>query len=214
MTHEMCELTCSGAGVGRCAIPPPPPPLSDPPTDCTPDASGTQYNGTLAQTWSGRTCQAWASDFPQNHSYEHRDAVENYCRNLWGDSGALWCYTTDPAWRWDFCYLPTCPPPLPPLPPLPSSSPSGSDSDSGVAIGLGVGLGLALLLAFGGLFLAFRKGKFKPTGLPSVPPPRTVTVQMNEHQPPTEKAAASAVGASNPAEPAQPMPPHVPETKV
>ena len=84
----MCELTCSGYGLGRCATPPPPPPV-DPTADCTPDDAGTLYSGTLAQTWSGRECQAWASDVPHNHSYEHVWAPANYCRNLWGDSERL-----------------------------------------------------------------------------------------------------------------------------
>ena len=28
----------------------------------------------------------------------------NYCRNV-GDSDMVWCYTTDPEVRWDFCEI-------------------------------------------------------------------------------------------------------------
>ena len=33
---------------------------------------------------------------------------ENYCRNPLNDEPQVWCYTTDPDKRFDFCTVPTC----------------------------------------------------------------------------------------------------------
>jgi len=74
---------------------------------CTDDPSGTAYRGDLAETLSGRTCQAWTSQSPQQHSrtpsnYPNAGLEENYCRNP--DNGfTAWCYTTDSAMRWEYC---------------------------------------------------------------------------------------------------------------
>ena len=35
------------------------------------------------------------------------DDVANYCRNP-DDDGYLWCYTTDPDTRWEYCDVPCC----------------------------------------------------------------------------------------------------------
>ena len=36
--------------------------------------------------------------------------AENYCRNPDGDDDeGLWCYTIDPASRWEYCDVPVCP---------------------------------------------------------------------------------------------------------
>jgi len=75
--------------------------------------------GTLSVTVSGRQCQAWASSTPHvpkaifadDSLYPDgsREAAENYCRNpdvL--DEDGVWCYTTDPAVRWEYCDVPLC----------------------------------------------------------------------------------------------------------
>lgn len=71
--------------------------------------NGTDYRGCQTQTNSGKTCQRWDTQSPQSHSVtpaNHPDAGldDNYCRNV-NPAGAstIWCYTTDPATRWEYC---------------------------------------------------------------------------------------------------------------
>ncbi|XP_066295113.1 uncharacterized protein [Branchiostoma lanceolatum] len=76
------------------------------------EAKGASYRGTDAVTVTGRTCQRWDSQTPHAHdrtpaNYPSGGLEENYCRNPDG-SYALWCYTTDPRKRWDFCDAPDC----------------------------------------------------------------------------------------------------------
>jgi len=94
---------------------PTPPPTSPQPTQqceaCGSAASKqADYCGTKATTVSGRTCQAWASDFPHDHSFNDLEA--NYCRNPDNEGCGAWCYTTDPNKRWECCNVPDCPPPV------------------------------------------------------------------------------------------------------
>ena len=66
-------------------------------------------------------CQKWNSDSPNNPannikqminetdpaiSGEHH-LVDNYCRNPDG-TDTIWCYTTDPNKRWEFCDAKQC----------------------------------------------------------------------------------------------------------
>jgi len=82
-----------------------------------------EYDGGLATTASGRTCQEWASDMPHGHGIHELPA--NFCRNTHGNS-YMWCYTTDPDMRWEYCaQIPTCPsPPSPPVQPPPPTLPA------------------------------------------------------------------------------------------
>jgi len=72
------------------------------------------YRGTIASTTTGRTCQSWESQSPQEHSRTDENYPEtglgnhNYCRNPDSESGGAWCYTTDPAMRWEYCDVPDC----------------------------------------------------------------------------------------------------------
>uniref|UniRef100_A0A8B9Z4V3 Kringle domain-containing protein n=1 Tax=Buteo japonicus TaxID=224669 RepID=A0A8B9Z4V3_9AVES len=43
---------------------------------------------------------------PEKHPNAGLD--ENYCRNPDGDESGPWCYTTDPATRFDYCNIPEC----------------------------------------------------------------------------------------------------------
>ena len=75
--------------------------------------------GTVSVTASGRQCQAWTSNTPHVITVDYLDdslypdgsraAALNYCRNpdVWDDTG-VWCYTMDPAKRWEFCDVPLC----------------------------------------------------------------------------------------------------------
>lgn len=72
------------------------------------------YRGDIAVTANGRTCQAWTSQTPHSHGNTPQaregkglDGGHNYCRNPDGEPKA-WCYTTDPAKRWELCAVPAC----------------------------------------------------------------------------------------------------------
>ncbi|XP_066275110.1 plasminogen-like [Branchiostoma lanceolatum] len=76
---------------------------------------GTTYRGTTAVTKSGRACQPWVSQTPHKHNFYKSDTVllygldQNYCRNpTEKHQSAPWCYTTDPAKRWEYCDIPGC----------------------------------------------------------------------------------------------------------
>merc|ERR1719235_2308334 len=70
--------------------------------------NGQDYIGCQYQTESGRVCQTWTAQTPQEHGYvpdwypEAHLGDHNFCRNPDGDS-TIWCFTTDPTLRWDFC---------------------------------------------------------------------------------------------------------------
>ena len=65
-------------------------------------------------TENGRTCQGWNAQSPHIHDENDEDsdfpldgsvdAAMNYCRDP-DDEGRPWCYTTDPAERWEYCEI-------------------------------------------------------------------------------------------------------------
>jgi len=67
-----------------------------------------EYRGCQSVTRSGRVCQVWTAMAPHAHTNtpsRRPDAGlghHNYCRNPDGDT-TIWCYTTDPQMRHDFC---------------------------------------------------------------------------------------------------------------
>ena len=68
---------------------------------------GVSYSGKKNITASGLTCQVWAALKP--HEHNHTDLGEhNHCRNPSGDLEGVWCYTTDPAKKWEHCPVPKC----------------------------------------------------------------------------------------------------------
>ena len=71
-----------------------------------------KYRGVMNQTESGRTCQKWSSQEPQEHTktpnnYPWSGLEKNYCRNPDGERRA-WCYTTEPSERFELCSIPDC----------------------------------------------------------------------------------------------------------
>ncbi|XP_058880230.1 plasminogen-like isoform X2 [Acipenser ruthenus] len=87
------------------------------PLTITPDVTcvtgdGSSYRGTISVTESGKTCQAWDAHIPQKHlrtseNYPCKGLEKNYCRNP-DNERMPWCYTTDPATRWEYCKVPRC----------------------------------------------------------------------------------------------------------
>uniref|UniRef100_A0A8D2LPR2 Kringle domain-containing protein n=1 Tax=Varanus komodoensis TaxID=61221 RepID=A0A8D2LPR2_VARKO len=76
--------------------------------------NGWNYRGTASTTRTGVTCQRWGDKSPHvpNYSPEthpNEFLEENYCRNPDNDANGPWCYTTDPATRYDYCNIPLCP---------------------------------------------------------------------------------------------------------
>jgi len=61
-------------------------------------------------------CQAWKLQSPHSHvnNKDHLfpegdvEDASNYCRNPDNEVGGLWCYTTDPATRWEYCNVSLC----------------------------------------------------------------------------------------------------------
>ena len=75
------------------------------------------YNGNLAVTETGKTCQQWSSNSqdkespakdPFNYPEKSLAGAGNKCRNPDGKAKP-WCYTTDPSTPWEYCDLPKCP---------------------------------------------------------------------------------------------------------
>ncbi len=88
-------------------------------TECYSSPDGTDYRGTLAVTKSGKTCQMWSEQFPQQHTHTHVAfptaglGGHNACRNPGAEEAAPWCYTTDPNVRFELCALPPSQPSCP-----------------------------------------------------------------------------------------------------
>ncbi|KAL8448882.1 hypothetical protein Emed_003452 [Eimeria media] len=59
------------------------------------------YRGCQTQTRLGKTCQSWASQSPHKHNMLTTEE-HNFCRNPGGEP-YIWCFTTDPAVRFDIC---------------------------------------------------------------------------------------------------------------
>uniref|UniRef100_A0A8C7EBX7 Plasminogen n=1 Tax=Nothoprocta perdicaria TaxID=30464 RepID=A0A8C7EBX7_NOTPE len=75
--------------------------------------NGVDYRGTEAKTQTGVQCQKWADNAPHKpnytpEKYPNAGLEENYCRNPDNDAKGPWCYTTDPATRFDYCNIPEC----------------------------------------------------------------------------------------------------------
>uniref|UniRef100_A0A8C4R780 Plasmin n=1 Tax=Eptatretus burgeri TaxID=7764 RepID=A0A8C4R780_EPTBU len=101
---EFCNVTLCSA----------PSPMIDPDSvtyDCV-RGRGSTYRGSMSKTLSGWSCQRWDRQTPQKHTrtpdiYSCKGLSENFCRNPDG-AKTIWCYTTNPAKRWEKCNVPSC----------------------------------------------------------------------------------------------------------
>ncbi|CAG2226653.1 PLG [Mytilus edulis] len=70
--------------------------------DCYTDS--TTYQGKVTCTVTGITCDVWTFEGAMPAG---PDKNTNYCRDP-DNTGAPWCYTTDPNVRWEFCPVRKC----------------------------------------------------------------------------------------------------------
>ncbi|XP_074658654.1 plasminogen-like [Tubulanus polymorphus] len=84
-----------------------------PVNECKRTMLGREYRGTLSHAHSGKMCQAWKSQSPHRHNrydmLSDKNTAANYCRNPDNSPKGPWCYTTDPATRWEYCDVKMCP---------------------------------------------------------------------------------------------------------
>ncbi|XP_037346167.2 hepatocyte growth factor-like protein isoform X1 [Pungitius pungitius] len=76
--------------------------------------NGEDYRGQVDHTVSGRECQRWDQQYPQQHIYQpekypDKSLDDNYCRNP-DASPVPWCYTTDPEVERENCEISKCSP--------------------------------------------------------------------------------------------------------
>ena len=86
--------------------------------ESTPGIFQDGYRGCQSMTISGRTCQKWSKQSPHIHDFRNYDMStqifnfwggwkglgdHNYCRNPDDAPEGIWCYTTDPSRRWEYC---------------------------------------------------------------------------------------------------------------
>ncbi|XP_060525532.1 tyrosine-protein kinase transmembrane receptor Ror2 [Cylas formicarius] len=80
--------------------------------DCV-KGRGRYYQGRVNVTKEGIPCQRWDSQEPQAHNsppdvFPELTFSENFCRNAGGEEKKPWCFTTNPAIRWQYCDIPKC----------------------------------------------------------------------------------------------------------
>ena len=66
------------------------------------------YTGIPCQRWDAQTPhEVWAGYILGLPDISYNRAA-NHCRNPDGDSGGVWCVTTNPFVEWEHCYVPHC----------------------------------------------------------------------------------------------------------
>ncbi|CAP37288.2 Protein CBR-CAM-1 [Caenorhabditis briggsae] len=73
--------------------------------------SGTQYEGSVGQSSSGKQCAPWLDSTSRDfnvHRFPELNGAKNYCRNPGGKKSKPWCYTR-PMGQEEYCDVPQCP---------------------------------------------------------------------------------------------------------
>ena len=74
--------------------------------------NGTDYRGSVAKSKSGKECQFWSHQAPQQHTKTHLNFPDdglgghNHCRNPGREEKGPWCYTTSTSMRFELCTIP------------------------------------------------------------------------------------------------------------
>ena len=80
--------------------------------ECYEHPSGEDYRGAVNVTATGRWCQRWSAQFPNQHFFTHVRypsaglGAHTSCRNPGGLHHRPWCFTTDSRVRWEECAVP------------------------------------------------------------------------------------------------------------
>ncbi len=90
-------------------------PIAECSHECYWTSRGQDYSGRFNVTMSGKTCQRWDQQTPHTHDRNNPlmfpeaqlKNAENYCRNP-DLEPRPWCYTVDPASRWEYCDVAKC----------------------------------------------------------------------------------------------------------
>ena len=79
-------------------------------SECYEKSDGSDYRGAVNMTASGKPCQRWSSQFPQQHFFTHARypsaglGAHAACRNPGSVmADGVWCYTNDHRTRWERC---------------------------------------------------------------------------------------------------------------
>jgi len=76
------------------------------PFDCYLD-KGADYVGLKDFSMSGRECMNWITQGKESANTKGI-GNHNYCRNPSGSKDKPWCYTVDPATKWEYCQVDKC----------------------------------------------------------------------------------------------------------
>ena len=69
------------------------------------DPPGENYSGKVSVTASGQPCKVWPAYIVMSGEGEGEG---EYCRNPWGDSKGVFCFTIDEEVYMDYCAVPVC----------------------------------------------------------------------------------------------------------